>query len=243
VRPNPVKEIGWGEVRVSANEVARDWFGDLQAFESFQWHGETFSIPPGATRVMQNAHCLNQGYALGKHFGIMEERAAAFGTEVNRDQWRLVCPMHIAETLEQAREDVRYGLGAWVEYFGKTAAFPHFGSGGASMDMMIEYMNDSGMGIIGTVDQARELIGRLQEQTGGFGSMLTMATDWANPAATRRSFELIANEVAPHFQGQSQPLYDAAARAGQTHERHSKAQLDAIEHMAKKYEAEVAATS
>lgn len=184
------------------------------------------------------------GYdALGKHFGIMEERAAAFGTEVNRDQWRLVCPMHIAETLEQAREDVRYGLGAWVEYFGKTAAFPHFGSGGASMDMMIEYMNDSGMGIIGTVDQARELIGRLQEQTGGFGSMLMMATDWANPAATRRSFELIANEVAPHFQGQSQPLYDAAARAGQSHERHSKAQLDAIEHMAKKYEAEVAATS
>jgi GMP synthase-like glutamine amidotransferase len=66
----PVKEIGWGEVRVADNEVAREWLGELQAFESFHWHGESFSIPPGATRVMENAHCANQGFALGKHFGM-----------------------------------------------------------------------------------------------------------------------------------------------------------------------------
>ena len=50
VRLNPVREIGWGEVRVADNGVAREWLGELQAFETFQWHGETFSIPPGATR-------------------------------------------------------------------------------------------------------------------------------------------------------------------------------------------------
>ena len=70
VRANPVKEIGWGEVRVADNEVAREWLAEVQAFESFHWHGETFSIPPGATRVMQNAHCVNQGFALGKHFAM-----------------------------------------------------------------------------------------------------------------------------------------------------------------------------
>ena len=70
VRVNRVKEIGWGEVRVADNEVAREWLGDLQSFESFHWHGETFSIPPGATRVMQNAHCENQAFALGRHFGM-----------------------------------------------------------------------------------------------------------------------------------------------------------------------------
>ncbi len=70
VRANPVKEIGWGEVRIEDNGVARAWLGELQAFESFHWHGETFSIPPGATRVMHNAHCANQGFALGKHFGM-----------------------------------------------------------------------------------------------------------------------------------------------------------------------------
>ena len=66
----PVKEIGWGEVRVADNEVAREWLGDVQSFLSFHWHGETFTIPPGATRVMENPHCANQAFALGKHFGM-----------------------------------------------------------------------------------------------------------------------------------------------------------------------------
>jgi GMP synthase-like glutamine amidotransferase len=70
VRANPVKEIGWGEVRVADNQVARAWLGELQAFESFHWHGETFSIPPGATRVLESEHCANQAFALGKHFGM-----------------------------------------------------------------------------------------------------------------------------------------------------------------------------
>jgi GMP synthase-like glutamine amidotransferase len=70
VRANPYKEIGWGEVRVCDNGVARAWLGELQSFETFHWHGETFSIPPGATRVLENAHCANQAFALGKHFGM-----------------------------------------------------------------------------------------------------------------------------------------------------------------------------
>ena len=70
VSANAQKEIGWGEVRVSDNAVAREWLGELQAFESFHWHGETFSIPPGATRVLENAVCANQAFALGKHLGL-----------------------------------------------------------------------------------------------------------------------------------------------------------------------------
>jgi GMP synthase-like glutamine amidotransferase len=70
VRQAPTKEIGWGEVRVAENGVAREWFGTLESFEAFHWHGETFSIPPGATRVLENAHCANQAFALGKHFGM-----------------------------------------------------------------------------------------------------------------------------------------------------------------------------
>lgn len=70
VERNRVKEIGWGEVRVADNGVAREWLGELQAFETFQWHGETFSIPPGGTRVMENTHCANQAFALGKHFAM-----------------------------------------------------------------------------------------------------------------------------------------------------------------------------
>jgi GMP synthase-like glutamine amidotransferase len=70
VRQSPVKEIGWGEIQVADNAVAREWLGNLQEFLSFHWHGETFSIPPGATRVLENAHCANQAFALGVHFGM-----------------------------------------------------------------------------------------------------------------------------------------------------------------------------
>ena len=70
VRLNPVREIGWGQVRVADNGVARAWLGELQSFETFQWHGETFSIPPGATRVLEGEHCLNQAFGLGRHFAM-----------------------------------------------------------------------------------------------------------------------------------------------------------------------------
>jgi GMP synthase-like glutamine amidotransferase len=70
ITANAVREIGWGEVRAADNAVARAWLGELQAFESFHWHGETFSIPPGATRVLEGAHCPNQAFALGKHLGL-----------------------------------------------------------------------------------------------------------------------------------------------------------------------------
>jgi GMP synthase-like glutamine amidotransferase len=71
VRRNPVKEIGWVEVEVSDNSTARDWFGpDLACFEAFHWHGETFTIPPGAVRVMSNRNCENQGFSLGRHLAM-----------------------------------------------------------------------------------------------------------------------------------------------------------------------------
>ena len=74
VRASPVREIGWGEVRVCDNQVARQWLGSglgsAPALEVFHWHGETFSIPPGGTRVLSNAHCPNQAFALGKHLGM-----------------------------------------------------------------------------------------------------------------------------------------------------------------------------
>jgi GMP synthase-like glutamine amidotransferase len=68
---NPVKEIGWGEIEVADNSQARDWFGpDLTRFESFHWHGETFTIPPGGVRIMGNRNCENQGFVLGRNLGM-----------------------------------------------------------------------------------------------------------------------------------------------------------------------------
>jgi len=70
VEPNPVKEIGWGTARVLENGVARDWFGESEDFLCFHWHGETFSLPPGATRILESRHCANQAFVLGPHLGM-----------------------------------------------------------------------------------------------------------------------------------------------------------------------------
>lgn len=64
------KEIGWGEVAVSKNAVAQHWFGDIESFNGFHWHGETFSLPLNATHLLASAFCHNQAYALGKHLAL-----------------------------------------------------------------------------------------------------------------------------------------------------------------------------
>jgi GMP synthase-like glutamine amidotransferase len=72
VRRNPVKEIGWNPVKVEDTPTARRWFGDdLHEFITFQWHGETFSLPPGAERILTGAYCPNQAYVVDDtHLGL-----------------------------------------------------------------------------------------------------------------------------------------------------------------------------
>ncbi len=72
VTKNPVKEIGWGQALAENSPLARHWLGNLagRASTVFQWHGETFSIPPGASRLFANAYCANQVYVRGPHLGM-----------------------------------------------------------------------------------------------------------------------------------------------------------------------------
>jgi len=69
VSRNPVKEIGWGRVEIT-DPHASHWLGDTSAFEAFHWHGETFSIPPGATHILRSAYCRNQAFVIGKTLGM-----------------------------------------------------------------------------------------------------------------------------------------------------------------------------
>jgi GMP synthase-like glutamine amidotransferase len=71
VARNRVKEIGWGRVDVLGNPAAQHWFGtSLASFESFHWHGETFTVPPGAVRLASSAYCENQVFVFGPHLAM-----------------------------------------------------------------------------------------------------------------------------------------------------------------------------
>lgn len=67
---SPIKEIGWGEVHVSDNPIARKWFGNASSFEAFHWHGETFTLPESSTLLLSSPYCQNQAFALGTHLGL-----------------------------------------------------------------------------------------------------------------------------------------------------------------------------
>lgn len=183
--------------------------------------------------------------ALAHHWNVVEERAAHYGQPTpDRSGWRLVGPMHIAETREQARRDVQHGIEQWFRYFQNVAAFPQMAVEGGHVDEMIDFVNEAGIGAIGTPEDARAQVQRLVDQSGGFGSMLLMSHEWANPEATRRSYELIAQHVMPHFQGtvrtHAQSTLDAKRRATETRDEYADQQNKAIQHMTDKYAKEVA---
>ncbi len=142
---------------------------------------------------------------LGAHWDVMEERAAEFGTTVDRSKWRLVGPMHIADTKEQAIEDVGFGLAEWVDYFQRVAALP-LAPDTTNHETLVDALNASGFAVIGTVEDAVNQVERLRAQSNGFGTFLLMGHEWADTAATRHSYELIARYVAPQFQGSSRTL-------------------------------------
>jgi len=136
--------------------------------------------------------------ALASNWAIAEELARENGTAMDRAAWRLVGPMHIAETREKAIADVRFGLEKWLFYFREVANLPIVPDGAVG-DPVEEFLKLP-LAVVGTPDDAAAKIQALVDQSGGFGAFLFMAHNWAPFEATKRSYELFARYVTPKFQ-------------------------------------------
>jgi limonene 1,2-monooxygenase len=177
--------------------------------------------------------------ALALHWSVLQEEARVHGKTVDRSKWRLVGPMHIAETREQAYRDVEYGIEHWFKYFQGVAAFPQMAMQGGNAKEMIDFINDSGVGVIGTPEMAAAQIERLWAQSaGGFGCYMLLAHNWANFEATKRSYDLLARHVFPRFQGQHHATMDAAARAAAARPELADTHSKAVEAARERYAAE-----
>jgi limonene 1,2-monooxygenase len=137
---------------------------------------------------------------LAGQWAICEQAAADAGRTASRDDWRIVVPVHLAETRAQAVEDVRAGGGRWMfDYVqaltGRPAPVP------GPPDMAVDQMIEAGSWLVGTPDDLTEFLRALQERTGGFGTFLLWGHEWAGPEATVRSYELLARHVMPVMQG------------------------------------------
>jgi len=159
---------------------------------------------------------------LAAQWAITEEAAARAGRTASREDWRVVVPVHLAETRAQAIEEVRTGGGEWMfEYVqaltGRPAPVP------GPKDIAVDQMVEAGSWVVGTPDDLVAFIHGLQERTGGFGTFLCWGHEWAGPEATLRSYDLLARFVMPQLQGSLEGLRAsgdvARAKATALHEQ------------------------
>jgi limonene 1,2-monooxygenase len=127
-------------------------------------------------------------------WAMHEDAARRAGATVSRDNWKLVMPVHLAESRGEAFANVQEGFRAHYEdYFHGTVGRPYEGP--------VEAMVERGAAIVGTPDDAIQAIENLLELSGGFGGLLASANDWTTWEKTQHSYELWARYVAPRFQG------------------------------------------
>lgn len=135
-----------------------------------------------------------------KLWDIAEESALKHGKTVDRDEWRLVIPVHVAETRQEARDDVRYGSAKFLREYseGTNGRKPVFT--GPDQEV-VDWMADNDYWIVGTPEDCINGINKLAEESGGFGGFMIQTIDWASREKMLKSYELIARYVMPEFQG------------------------------------------
>jgi limonene 1,2-monooxygenase len=141
-------------------------------------------------------------------WGWAEAAAAENNRIISRRDWKVVIPIHIAESRKEALDDLREGwkvrayVGDRLDNEAPLAAQGGIFGGGGTLDEQAE----RGAMIIGSPDDAIEQIRIIQERSGGIGGILGLAHEWASTEKTHRSYELLMRYVAPVFQGQIDPI-------------------------------------
>lgn len=171
-------------------------------------------------------------------WAIAEESAEAHGQEVRRADWRLVLPVHLAESRKEAREEARLGAGRYLREYseGTNGRRPIFDG---PLEKVIDFMADAGHWIVGTPDDCIAGIKRLDEQSGGYGGFLVQTIDWAPRDKMLHSYELLARYVMPQFQGSVISTAASNRWAGERREELTAGRARAIERARQAYAARV----
>lgn len=174
--------------------------------------------------------------AHANNWKIYTDHAKQNGKVADRTKWRIVTFAHVAPTREQAREEVKFGIDRFSQYFTDVATFPIVPAG---ITDPAEFLTREGIACIGTPDDCIRHFERLWKGSdGGFGAVLLLVNNWADWPATLRSYELMARFVHPHFQRGANALrqwsYDSATGNRGTYSAQSQA---AVEREIEKYKA------
>jgi len=147
----------------------------------------------------------NKGFE--RTWGWAEEAAAESGKTISRADWRVVVPIHVAESRKEAIAQIQKGFDE-RPYTGDVkipgAGFGLFSAGGT-----LEEQAEKGVALIGSPDEVSASIEQIIERSGGIGGILGLGHEWASTEETHRSYELFARHVAPRFQGQLGPIHQS----------------------------------
>jgi limonene 1,2-monooxygenase len=203
-----------------------DWFTLVDAacqLKPYTWPHPEIAVassvtPSGGTLAGRHGFGLlcvaatqHGGYdALGVNWKIANETAARHGRTMDPRRLRLVGPVHIAPTREEAWANVKFGGRQYAEYFSR------IGRPGEPIDPTgdpIARMVEEGAAVVGTPDDAVAQIRRLREKQGEFGVFLQLAHNWADFDKTKASYELWRRHVSPkinNMNGRREDSYDWA---------------------------------
>jgi limonene 1,2-monooxygenase len=199
-----------------------DWFDLVDAtcqLKPYTWPHPEIAVassvtPSGGTLAGRHGFGLlcvaatqHHGYdALGVNWKIAQETAAAHGQVMDPSRLRLVGPVHIAPTREEAWANVQFGGRQFAEYFARISR------PGQPVDTSgdpIRKMVDDGAAVVGTPDDAIAQIKRLQAKQGEFGVFLQLAHNWANFEKTKASYELWRRYASPAINNVNAPRQDS----------------------------------
>ena len=179
------------------------------------------------------------GYdALGVNWKIANDVAAENGRTMDPEKLRLVGPVHIAETKEEAMANVRYGYHKWAQYFANLS--PLNINQDPNEDPLERGIRE-GTIVVGTPEDAIAQIRRLQAKQGEFGAFLQLAHNWANWDATKKSYELWQRHVTPVINNVNVNRIDSYEDVRQHGARYMGAAVNAAMATLQKHQAEEAA--
>jgi limonene 1,2-monooxygenase len=166
--------------------------------------------------LLSFAASVPAGYnALDSNWVECEGAAREHGKTVDRRNYRIVAPVHLAPTREQAEREVIDGVYQFAKVLENYQAMGQV-EWTKSPEAALHHWRENGftafgMGIIGTPDDAIARIEEFAQKAGGFGTFLILAHNTADWEATLRSYDLFARYVVPHFRGANVARHASAA--------------------------------
>jgi len=152
--------------------------------------------------IAMSSSLLSRPY-LADHWRLVEAGAESAGRKANRSEWRIARDVLVAPTPGVARERARAVLGrnyVQHQYPNRLGTIqmttiklePSLPDEAVTVDYLME-----NVWIVGDPSECAEKIHQLHEESGGFGSLLSITTDSDDAGWDHESLRLLMEQVAP----------------------------------------------